>query len=58
MQAALIRLARILAGQVVAFLITNLAGISIPVVNISIGALISAIAKYLRDTYNWTWLPV
>lgn len=58
MKAALLRLARILVAQVIAFLITNLAGINIPVLNISAGAVINTIAKFLRDKYHWDWLPI
>jgi hypothetical protein len=32
--------------------------VNVPIINISVGALINAIAKYLRDTYKWEWLPV
>ena len=58
MTAALLRLARILVAQVIAFAIANLAGVNIPVLNISVGAAINAIAKFLRDKYKWEWLPV
>ncbi len=58
MKAAILRLARILVAQLVSFLILETAGINIPVVNISVGALINSIAKYLRDTYKWDWLPI
>jgi len=58
MQAALLRLARVLIAQLVTFGIAELAGINIPMLNISAGAVLSAIAKYLRDRYGWNWLPV
>jgi hypothetical protein len=56
--AALVRLFRILAAQAIAFGISELAGVYIPIVNISAGAVINAIAKFLRDKYGWDWLPV
>lgn len=55
---ALIRLGRILIAQAIPWLILELNGINIPVLNISLGAAISAAAKYLRDKYKWTWLPL
>ncbi len=58
MKAALLRLVRILVAQGVTFLIAEMAGINIPFLNISAGALINAIAKYLRDKFKLEWLPV
>lgn len=58
MKSALIRLGRILLAQVITFVIANYAGVNIPVVNISVGAAINAVAKYLRDRFKWDWLPV
>jgi hypothetical protein len=58
MGAAIIRLGRVLLAQVIAFGIANLTGVNIPYLNISVGAVISAVAKFLRDKYAWEWLPV
>ena len=58
MKAALLRLARILVAQVVTFAVAELSGFSIPIINISAGALLNAVAKYLRDKFKWEWLPV
>jgi predicted RND superfamily exporter protein len=58
MKAALLRLARVLVAQLVTFGIAELSGFSIPIINISAGALLNAVAKYLRDRYKWEWLPV
>ena len=58
MKAALLRLARVLVAQLVSFLVLEFAGVYVPVINISVGALINAVAKYLRDKFKWDWLPV
>jgi hypothetical protein len=58
MKTALIRLARVLIAQAITFGIAELANINVPVLNITAGAVLSAIAKYLRDRYKWEWLPV
>jgi len=55
---ALLRLGRILLAQAIAWGIAELAGFNVPVINISAGAILSAVAKYLREKYGWTWLPV
>jgi hypothetical protein len=54
--ASLFRLLRVLAAQAIAFLVAEFAGINIPILNISVGAGINAIAKYLRDKFGWDWL--
>jgi predicted RND superfamily exporter protein len=58
MKAALLRLVRVLIAQAITFGISELAGINVPVINISAGAVLNAIAKFLRDRYKWEWLPV
>jgi len=58
MKDALIRLGRVLLGQIIAWAVAQFSGVNIPLVNISVGAVINAAAKYLRDKYGWTWLPV
>ena len=58
MSAAIWRLVRILIAQGITFGVTALAGINIPILNISAGALLNAIAKFLRDKYKWDWLPI
>lgn len=57
-KAAILRLIRILVAQLVTFGITELAGVTVPIINISAGAALNALAKYLRDKYKWEWLPV
>jgi len=58
MKAALLRLVRVFIAQAITFGVAALAGINIPILNISAGALLNAVAKYLRDKYKWEWLPV
>jgi len=55
---ALIRLGRVLFAQIVVWSIAEYAGLNIPVINISVGAVINAAAKFVRDKYGWVWLPV
>ena len=59
MGAALIRLVRVLIAQLVTLGIASLAGVNIPYLNISAGAVLNALAKFLRDRYKWAeFLPV
>ncbi len=58
MKAALFRLVRVLVAQAIAFAIAETTGINIPILNISLGALINATAKYIRDKFKLEWLPV
>ena len=58
MKAALLRLVRILIAQAISWAILEFAGVNIPVVNISVGAVINAVAKFLRDKLGWDWLPI
>jgi len=60
MLAAFLRLFRVVVAQVIALAITNLAGVNIPYLNISLGAVINALAKFLRDKFpSWgEWLPI
>ena len=62
MKAALLRLARILVAQIITWAIATWGGISVPVINITIGAVINAVFKFLRDKFPtaiWlAWLPL
>jgi len=58
MKSAILRLVRVLVAQLVTFGIAELAGVNIPMVNISAGAVLNSVAKFLRDKYKWEWLPV
>ena len=62
MIAALLRLARIVVAQVISAALLEWGGISILMLNISLGALISAIFKFIRDKYPNSkvleWLPI
>ena len=55
---ALLRLGRVLIAQLIAWAIAEWGGMSIPYVPLTIGAIINSVAKYLREKYGWTWLPV
>jgi hypothetical protein len=60
LKAAILRLARVLVAQTISWIITTWGGVTLPVIPITIGAIINAIAKYLRDKFpTWgNWLPV
>ena len=62
MLAALMRLARIIVAQAISWAILEWGGVNIPMVNISVGAVLNAIFKYIRDKYPnspiLTWLPL
>ena len=62
MKAALLRLARILVAQAISWILLEKGGINIPMVNISVGAALNAIFKYIRDKFPKSkileWLPV
>ena len=58
MKDALIRLGRILVAQAISWSIMEFAGVNVPYINISLGAMISAVAKWARDQYGWFWLPI
>jgi len=62
MIAALLRLVRVGVAQGIAWALLQYGGVNVPVINISVGAAISAIFKYLRDKWPnnkfLTWLPI
>lgn len=60
MKNALIRLARILVAQAISWAVLEWGGISVPIIGITVGAVINSIAKYLRDKFPaiGNWLPV
>jgi hypothetical protein len=62
MKAALLRLARILVGQAISWGLLEWGGINVPIINITIGAAINSIFKFIRDKYpnSWilSWLPI
>ena len=57
---AILRLIRVSVAQGIGALIVSLSGANIPYLGISIGAVISAAAKFLRDKFPAyaEWLPV
>lgn len=62
MVSALLRLARILAAQAISWALLEWGGVNVPMVNISLGAVINAIFKFIRDKYPDSkilgWLPL
>ena len=62
MKSALLRLARILVAQIITWAVATWGGVSIPMVNITIGAAINAVFKYIRDKFPKNpileWLPL
>ena len=62
MTRALLRLARVLVAQAIAWGIAEFGGITIPQVNITIGAALNAIFKFIRDKYPTNkileWIPL
>lgn len=55
---AILRFIRVGVAQGISALIVATTGINIPYLNIGLGAVISALAKFLRDKFKWDWLPV
>ena len=59
---ALLRLARIVVAQVISWALLEWGGFNIPMINISVGAAINAIFKFIREKYPNSklleWLPV
>jgi len=58
MKAAFLRLVRVLAAQAISWAVLEFAGVNVPYINISVGAVINMVAKALRDKFGWDWLPV
>jgi hypothetical protein len=52
------RFIRVAAGQIIALLITQTMGVELPIVSLSVGAVLNAIFKYLRDKFNLDWIPL
>lgn len=57
---AILRFIRVGVAQGISALIVSTTGINIPYLNIGLGAVISALAKFLRDKFpSWgDWLPL
>ena len=62
MKAAILRLARVLVGQIISWGLLEWGGITLPIVNITAGAFITAVFKFIRDKYPKSvileWLPI
>jgi hypothetical protein len=56
------RLVRVLLGQLIAIGLTACGGVQVPVINMSIGAFITAVFKFLREKFPnskiLAWLPL
>jgi hypothetical protein len=57
-----LRFLRVLVGQLIGIAITTWGGINIPYLNITIGAVVSALFKFLREKFADSeillWLPL
>lgn len=51
MKLAILRFVRILLGQVISWSLAYYGNVNIPILEISIGALINGLFKYIRDKY-------
>lgn len=51
MKSALIRLARILTAQAISWFLLEKGNINIPQINITVGAAVNAVFKFIRDKY-------
>lgn len=62
MKAVILRIARILVGQIIGVVIVTWGGITIPYVGITIGAAINGVFKFIRDKFPkspiLSWLPL
>ncbi len=60
MVSALMRLARILVAQAISWALLEWGGVNVPMINVSVGALVNTIFKILRDKFPGVieWLPL
>jgi hypothetical protein len=62
MKAAILRLARILVAQAISWSLLEWGGVTIPTVNITVGAAINTVFKFIRDKFPNSklleWLPI
>ena len=62
MKSALMRLARILVAQVISWGLLEWGGVNIPQVNITVGAAVNALFKFIRDKFPKSkileWIPL
>ena len=58
----ILRFARTLVAQLIALALAEWGGIGIPIINMSLAALVTALFKWLRDTFPKNpileWLPI
>ena len=60
--ATFLRIARVLVAQAISWGLATWGGVSVPYINITIGALINGLFKFLRDKFPTSkileWLPL
>jgi len=62
MKSAIMRVLRIMVAQGISYVLLTWGGISIPILGLSVGAVLNGIFKYIRDKYPKSkileWLPI
>ena len=62
MTSAILRIVRVLIAQGISVLLLKYANVNVPIINITVGALINGIAKFIRDKFPKSkileWLPI
>ena len=62
MKATILRILRILVGQIIGIILTAWGSINIPYFGLTVGAVINGIFKFIRDKFPKSkileWLPV
>ena len=60
--ATFLRIARILVAQAITWSLATWGGVSIPIINITVAALVNGLFKFLRDKFPTSkileWLPL
>ena len=62
MTSAILRIVRVLVAQGISVLLLKYANVNVPIINITVGALINGVAKFIRDKFPKSkileWLPI
>lgn len=62
MKAVILRVLRIMVAQGLSYIALSTMGISLPIINMSVGAVLNGIFKYIRDKFPKSaileWLPL
>jgi hypothetical protein len=62
MTATIMRIARVLVAQAISWALLTYGGVNVPIIEISVGALVNGIFKFIRDKYPKSvileWLPI